>query len=156
MHRTRHRAPVKRDSWYIGWKEKLGGGVKELESWKKKKKNNSARVNERESTGRGEKNLVFFFTRAGEKLRGKFRIESCREKKQWKQVRVERSEKEKIIYSNDCERERDRRRKSILAVSIYFSCFSTLRFSLGNMGRKRGEARLFTPALSRLRNAAAV
>lgn len=70
MHRTRHRAPVKRDSWYIGWKEKLGGGVKELESWKKKK-NNSARVNERESTGRGEKNLVFFFYTSGRKVAGK-------------------------------------------------------------------------------------
>lgn len=156
MHRTRHRAPVKRDSWYIGWKEKLGGGVKELESWKKKK-NNSARVNERESTGRGEKNLVFFFTRAGEKLRGKFRIESCREKKQWKQVESRKiGEREDYILERLRDRERDKRRKSILAVSIYFSCFSTLRFSLGNMGRKRGEARLFTPALSRLRNAAAV
>lgn len=106
MHGTRHRAPVKRDSWYIGWKEKLGGGVKELESWKKKK-NNSARVNERESTGRGEKNLVFFFTRAGEKLRGKFRIESCREKKQWKQVESRKiEEREDYILERLRERER--------------------------------------------------
>lgn len=36
-----------------------------------KKKNNSARVNERESTGRGEKNLVFFFYTSGRKVAGK-------------------------------------------------------------------------------------
>lgn len=155
MHRTRHRAPVKRDSWYIGWKEKLGGGVKELESWKKKK-NNSARVNERESTGRGEKNLVFFLHEREKSCGENFVSRAVERKNNGNKLRVERSEKEKIMYSNDCERERDRRRKSILAVSIYFSCFSTLRFSLGNVGRKRGEARLFTPALSRLRNAAAV
>lgn len=34
-------------------------------------KNNSARVNERESTGRGEKNLVFFFYTSGRKVAGK-------------------------------------------------------------------------------------
>lgn len=78
--------------------------ARELE---KKKKNNSARVNERESTGRGEKNLVFFFTRAGEKLRGKFRIESCREKKQWKQVESRKiGEREDYILERLRERER--------------------------------------------------
>lgn len=111
--------------------------ARELE---KKKKNNSARVNERESTGRGEKNLVFFFLHEREKSCGENFISRAVERKNnGNKLRVERSEKEKIIYSNDCERERDRRRKSILAVSIYFSCFSTLRFSLGNVGRKRGE-----------------
>lgn len=68
---------MKRDSWYIGWKGKLGGGVKELESWKKKK-NNSARVNERESTGDGrEKNLLFFF------FTRKFRIEETIEREDY-------------------------------------------------------------------------
>lgn len=56
MHRTHHRAPVKRDSWYIGWKEKRGasGGVKELEHRELKKKNLSERVNEEGKVG--EKN----------------------------------------------------------------------------------------------------
>lgn len=121
MHRTRHRAPVKRDSWYIGWKEKLGGGVKELESWKKKK-NNSARVNERESTGRGEKNLVFFFTRAGEKLRGKFRIESCRDKKQWKQVESRKiGEREDYILERLREREIEEEKVSLQYRSIFLA-----------------------------------
>lgn len=64
MHRTHHRAPVKRDSWYIGWKEKLGasGGVKELEHRELGRgKKNSARVNERESTGEKFTSSSFFF-----------------------------------------------------------------------------------------------
>lgn len=87
MHRTHHRAPVKRDSWYIGWKGKLGGGVKELESWKKKK-NNSARVNEQESTGDGggEKFTLFFFHakisyRRNNRKRRLYIVERLRERK---------------------------------------------------------------------------
>lgn len=56
--------------------------------------------------------------------------------------------KEKIIYSRTIAREKEK-----VSVSIYFPCFSTLRFFVGGHG---GRKRLFTPTLSRLRNAAAV
>lgn len=95
-----------------------------------KKKNNSARVNEQESTGDGggRKIYSFFFSR-----------ENFVSKKQ---------SKEKIIYSRTIAREKEK-----VSVSIYFPCFSTLRFFVGGHG---GRKRLFTPTLSRLRNAAAV
>lgn len=84
MHRTHHRAPVKRDSWYIGWKEKLGasGGVKELEHRELGGKKNSARVNERESTGEKFTSSFFFF----EKLR-EYPIDKISETK----LRIERN-----------------------------------------------------------------
>lgn len=72
MHRTHHRAPVKRDSWYIGWKEKRGasGGVKELEHRELKKKK-TLRESERRGESRREK-LMFRATlekHGGEALR---------------------------------------------------------------------------------------
>lgn len=119
MHRTHHRAPVKRDSWYIGWKGKLGGGVKELESWKKKK-NNSARVNERESTGDGgrEKFTLFFFTQ-----KSKNHIEET----------IERlGEREDYIV------ERLRERKKRFRYRSIFLAFPPYAFSLGDMGEEKG------------------
>lgn len=89
-------------------------------------------MNERESTGDGgEKNLLFFFSRKNRRI-----------------ISKKQSKKEKIIYSRTIAREKEK-----VSVSIYFPCFSTLRFFVGGHG---GRKRLFTPTLSRLRNAAAV
>lgn len=71
-----------------------------------KKKNNSARVNERESTGRREKNLVFFLHEREKSCGENFVSRAVERKNNGNKLRVERSEKEKIIYSNDCERKR--------------------------------------------------
>ena len=117
MHRTHHRAPVKRDSWYIGWKGKLGGGVKELESWKKKK-NNSARVNEQESTGDGGGRKIYsFFFHA--KIEESYRRNNRRKRRLY------------IV-------ERLRERKKRFRYRSIFLAFPPYAFSLGDMGEEKG------------------
>lgn len=59
-----------------------------------------------------------------------------------------KNRRKRRLYSRTIAREKEK-----VSVSIYFPCFSTLRFFVGRHG---GRKRLFTPTLSRLRNAAAV